>query len=46
MKPGELVQAEMILALCEQFHCLPSAIEKEDASLLMMLAVRAEGAAK
>ncbi len=42
-KPGELAQAEMVLALCERFHCLPSALEKEDASLLMMLAVSKEG---
>ena len=44
MMPGALAHAEMVISLCERFHCLPSALEREDASLLMMLAVMAEGA--
>ena len=42
MKPGALEQAEMVISLCERFHCLPSALEREDASLLMMLAILRE----
>lgn len=33
----------MILALCREFHCLPSQIEAEDARLLSLLAITAEG---
>lgn len=43
-KPGELAQAEMVLALCERFHCLPSALEQEDSTLLYMLNILAEAA--
>lgn len=39
MKPPELVEAEAIVALCERFHVLPSALLGEDASLLRYLAI-------
>lgn len=37
-KPHELDWAELILGLCDRFHCLPSALEEEE-GLLWMLAV-------
>lgn len=42
-KPGELLWAETVVGLCDRFHCLPSALEKEDVSLLMALAILKEG---
>jgi hypothetical protein len=36
----------MILALCDRFHCLPSQIENEDASLLYMLQLEEAGTRK
>jgi hypothetical protein len=32
-----------VLALCRQFHCLPSAVLAEDAGLLRLLAIEREG---
>lgn len=33
----------MILALCDRFHCLPSAVRAEDASLLRLVRLEALG---
>jgi len=33
----------MILGLCRQFHCLPSAVLAEDASLLRLLLIEDMG---
>ncbi|MBP8301853.1 MAG: hypothetical protein KA020_15895 [Planctomycetes bacterium] len=44
MKPGELVWAEMVDGLCRRYHCLPSALEQEDSTLLYMLNILAEAA--
>ena len=33
----------LILGLCERFHCLPSQLLDEDATLLQMLAISARG---
>ena len=39
-KPWALVQAELVLGLCERFHCLPSQLYREDAhELLRMLTI-------
>lgn len=38
-----MTEAELILRLCERFKCLPSALMKEDAGLLQLLAIEAEG---
>lgn len=38
-KPAELVEAELIIDLCERFGCLPSALLAEDASFLRMLRI-------
>lgn len=32
----------MILAMCRQFHCLPSALLAEDSELIQMLAIEHE----
>lgn len=37
-KPVDLDWAELILGLCERFHCLPSQLEAEQ-DLLWLLAV-------
>ncbi len=42
-KPPELAEAEMIVELCKAFGCLPSALLAEDAALLRLLAIVAEG---
>ena len=42
-KPSELAEAEMILGLCERFHCLPSQIVEEDASLLRLILIEQMG---
>lgn len=39
MKPPELERAELIDGLARRYGVLPSAIEREDASLLRMLTV-------
>lgn len=36
-KPAELTWAETVIALCERFGQLPSAVLAEDADLLRML---------
>lgn len=33
----------MVLGLCRQFHCLPSALLAEDAELLRLLAIERAG---
>ncbi len=33
----------MILGLCRQFHCLPSALAEEDAELIQLLAIEQRG---
>ena len=38
-KPWELARAELIDGLCQRYHCLPSELLREDASLLRMLAI-------
>jgi hypothetical protein len=38
-KPGELIEAEIIIDLCERFHCLPSALLAEDAQLFRWLRI-------
>ena len=36
-KPAELARAELIVGLCDRFHCLPSQLLEEDWELLRML---------
>lgn len=36
-KPVQLQWAEEVIALCDRFHVLPSAVLAEDAGLLRML---------
>ena len=38
-EPNELTEARWILAMCERFHCLPSALMDEDAELLRLLTI-------
>lgn len=38
-KPWELARAELIDGLCQRYHCLPSAIMREDAYLLRMMTI-------
>lgn len=33
----ELAEAELIIGLCDRFHCLPSVLMEEDVYLLRML---------
>jgi hypothetical protein len=40
-----LAEAELILKLCREFHCLPSQIEKEDANLIRLLVIESLGTA-
>jgi hypothetical protein len=35
--PAELAQAQLVVGLCERFHCLPSQLLAEDAGLLRMV---------
>jgi len=35
-----LTEAELILNLCERFHCLPSQLLAEDMELLRLLEIR------
>src|SRR5690349_19057812 len=42
-KPVELVEAEMIMGLCERFGCLPSQLLAEDAELLRYLELESMG---
>lgn len=32
-----------MMRMCDRFHCLPSQIEKEDASLIRMLIIESRG---
>jgi len=36
-KPLELYQAEIVDGICQRYSCLPSAVYREDVSLLRML---------
>jgi len=36
-KPVELYQAEIIDGICQRYSCLPSAVYKEDVSLMRLL---------
>lgn len=38
-EPGALAHAKLILALCDKFHCLPSAVLDEDAEILQLLRI-------
>lgn len=40
-KPAELIEAELIVRLCERFKCLPSQLLKEDVSFLRMIKIEA-----
>jgi len=40
-----LIEAELILSLCDRFHCLPEQAESMDASVIRMLKVYEEGTA-
>lgn len=42
-KPPELARAELVLGLCREFSCLPSALAREDAGLLRLLAIEQMG---
>jgi hypothetical protein len=42
-KPGELIEAELVLGLCDRFHCLPSQLMAEDARLLRWVRVQELG---
>lgn len=33
------MEAELVLSMCDRFHCLPSAVYEEDASLLRLLQI-------
>ena len=37
------MEAELVLGLCERFHCLPEALKAESADLLRLLAIEALG---
>jgi hypothetical protein len=39
----ELSEAELVLALCERFGCLPSVLYEEDADLMRLLHIEALG---
>jgi hypothetical protein len=41
-----LIEAELILGLCDRFHCLPQQVEEMDASVIRMLKVYDEGTAQ
>lgn len=40
--PWELEEAEVIEALCQRYHCLPSQVLAEDVSILQHVAILAE----
>lgn len=39
----ELTEAQTLLGLCDRFHCLPSQLEREDASILRLVKIEALG---
>jgi len=39
----ELMDAEFVLGLCRQFHCLPSQLEGEDIEILRLLKIEELG---
>src|SRR5258708_6940079 len=43
MTQRELFTAQTILSLCDRFKCLPSQLEKEDASVLRLIAIEYMG---
>jgi hypothetical protein len=38
-----LAEADLVIGLCERFHCLPSQLYQEDASILRLLAIHQKG---
>ena len=42
-KPMELEMAEIVDGICQRYSCLPSALLREDAGILRMLAIVSEG---
>ncbi len=42
-KPRELEHAQLVLSLCDRFHCLPSQLMREDVEVLKLLQVEALG---
>lgn len=42
-KPHDLVEAELILSLCQRFGCLPSQLLAEDAEILKLLLIEQLG---
>jgi hypothetical protein len=40
-----LIEAELILGLCDRFHCTPDVAKDMDASVIRMLKVYEEGTA-
>ena len=45
-EPGELIEARLVLGICERFGCLPSALDGEDAELARLLEIEARGTRK
>lgn len=39
----ELEEADLIIGLCDRFHCLPSQLEEEDISILRLLTIYHRG---
>ena len=42
-KPGELTQAQLILGLCDRFHCVPEVAKGMGAGVLRLLEIEALG---
>jgi hypothetical protein len=42
-KPPELAEAELVLDLCERFHCLPSQLMGESAGIIRLIMIESEG---
>ena len=45
-RPGELAEAELLLAVCDRFKCLPSQARGEDAGILRLLKIEQLGRRK
>jgi hypothetical protein len=43
VKPGELAEAELVLGLCDRFHCIPEVAEEMDAGVLRLLKIEELG---
>lgn len=37
------MDAELVLGLCDRFHCLPSQLEDEPADIMRLIAIQAMG---